>query len=898
MARLPSRFDLSGPANLRSGRPIASIDTSGIARGVGQLGASLENLGADLQKERNVTDITAADGPALKELHDFTRTFDEDGDYATFGKRAENGIAAIGKKYADRITDPKARQMWLDDFSKRGETARNSIADLGEKRVRESELAGAKSGLESYQQIIADDTVSADDRERAKVNANAAIDALASTGKLSPSEADTWRDTIIKGGEFVLGQREIEKDPSIISGKLPSKVADRAGMAMSFFQQKGWSKEQAAGIVGNLLAESSLNTGARNAGDGTDGSDSIGVAQWNSGRAKALQQYAREVGKDWRDFDTQLEFVNEELNSSEKGAGTALRNAKDVQQATEAMIMYERPAGSQKGARNAHNYNGRLKYAQQAAGETIRPDWYLSQSPDKQLQLQRQAEVQQNQNAAAAVARQKAEASQAVDDFQLRIATNDPTLTQAQIMNDGRIDNGQRATLIKSFNDEQQSNAGVNSLIEAISAGKNVPINGFNSDETKIAEKAYKRLINTLPADQQPRAANSFIQSTGFIPKGVEADLRAGASSTSPEDVSVAMRTAQTLSRIAPTGFASMTGVDGIRKQMDLYQTYTQSMGLTDAQAAEKVIASNDPEQIRRRDAILKSEPIKKLLKEKDASDVAAIFDKGIFSAAPDVGKGAGIDRVKVGVSPEAEAAIVADYRSVLEEALIDANGDQTAAEDIAQRRFQKVYGTTRFSPLSGNIVVRYPPEKAYPAMPDGTHDYVQDQLAEALKAEGISADRYYLQGDGDTEKDIQAGNPARYQVFYEKDGKIQRFNLPFYADPAIAKANYDQKQADISREAERRMLENRAEQQRVYPDGQGLGQRERFGNNEFYRGVARDNSPLGRAQRQATEQRNAAAAAGRAQRASDDAERAAWDALSPEEQRARSLDEFLNGGR
>ena len=48
-------------------------------------------------------------------------------------------------------------------------------------------------------------------------------------------------------------------------------------------------------------------------------------------------------------FSTQLEFVDDELNNSESLAGGMIRNAKDVQGATGAMVAYERPQGYKAG---------------------------------------------------------------------------------------------------------------------------------------------------------------------------------------------------------------------------------------------------------------------------------------------------------------------------------------------------------------------------------------------------------------------------------------------------------------------------------------------------------------------------------------------------------------------
>jgi hypothetical protein len=102
------------------------------------------------------------------------------------------------------------------------------------------------------------------------------------------------------------------------------------------------------------MAESSLNTGALNGGDGNDGTDSIGIGQWNSDRARNLKAFAEQSHTDWRDYGTQLAFVQHELTHSEGGAANLLKGAKDVKSATEAMIMYERPAGFRQGTAERH----------------------------------------------------------------------------------------------------------------------------------------------------------------------------------------------------------------------------------------------------------------------------------------------------------------------------------------------------------------------------------------------------------------------------------------------------------------------------------------------------------------------------------------------------------------
>lgn len=179
------------------------------------------------------------------------------------------------------------------------------------------------------------------------------------------------------GGGIDLGGSAIT--PSGATANL--KPADREGYVMSYLTGKGLAPHQAAGFVGNLIQESSLNTGANNPGDGSDGSDSIGIGQWNGDRARNLRAFAKGTGREVGDIDTQLDFAlhemglgNAELRNlpgwgAEGRAGEALKNAQDVQSAAAAGISYERPAGwNQANPTAGHGWDNRFGHAQRLAG--------------------------------------------------------------------------------------------------------------------------------------------------------------------------------------------------------------------------------------------------------------------------------------------------------------------------------------------------------------------------------------------------------------------------------------------------------------------------------------------------------------------------------------------------
>ena len=100
-------------------------------------------------------------------------------------------------------------------------------------------------------------------------------------------------------------------DPA--SGDLIQRRQDAIGRLQ---QVGGWGEKQAKGIAANFEHESSFKPGAVNPRDGADGSDSIGLGQWNGPRAKALQQFAKSNSLSLADPDTAIRYMNAELDGT------------------------------------------------------------------------------------------------------------------------------------------------------------------------------------------------------------------------------------------------------------------------------------------------------------------------------------------------------------------------------------------------------------------------------------------------------------------------------------------------------------------------------------------------------------------------------------------------------
>jgi hypothetical protein len=104
------------------------------------------------------------------------------------------------------------------------------------------------------------------------------------------------------------------------------------------------------------------------------------------------------------------------------------------------------------------------------------------------------------------------------------------------------------------------------------------------------------------------------------------------------------------------------------------------------------------------------SKPIKDFVQSQATeSNVRSMFDNSVFGLA----RGP-----TLGDTAAESAAIVGEYRSILQESIFDAGGDTSAATKLAAQRFKRVYGTSVFTMSGDGVVTRLPPER--PSFPRG----------------------------------------------------------------------------------------------------------------------------------------------------------------------------------
>jgi len=469
------------------------------------------------------------------------------------------------------------------------------------------------------------------------------------------------------------------------------------------------------------------------------------------------------------------------------------------------------------------------------------------------------------------------------DDLTLGIRLGSVSSEQ-EILNAIHIDNGQRATLIDQLRSRKGDQMKIGEGLAALNAG-NFRADPFSSDSRKIVDGMYGALEQAVPADDLQIVTENLISQSGIVPQRVHNAIRAGLESTVPSEVETAAQQAARIAQISPAILGRREGGSEVQKKADLFDTLTRSMGYSEAEAARRIAEQNDPEKARQRAALLSSEPVKKMLKDIDEGDITKAFST-MFSMGWTLGE-----------NEAQKAAMVSEYKSILQETILDANGDQTAAKDLANKRFERIYGASDLTLANagwGNVITRLPPEKVYEPMPDGSFDYINDQLREALSGEGVKFDDIRLSSYDVTDLDHQNGEPPRYQVWYKNDGEWQLFHLPFYADRSAALDAYSAEQSRLLEERREQMEQNRQDELTRFPEGRDGP--ERFSNDDLYYGAARADSPMGRSIRQRREKSRQTREAVAPLIEQDALDRQRQEALDPNIQRERMLDEYLNG--
>lgn len=551
-------------------------------------------------------------------------------------------------------------------------------------------------------------------------------------------------------------------------GSVPTPPTNAAKSAMEFFQGKGYSKEQAAGIVGNLSHESDFNTSASG-----DNGTAFGIAQWRGERLDGLKAYAASKGKPATDLQTQLEYVDQELNSSESGAKAKLASAKSTQEATQAFLAYERPKDWN--TATPHGWDNRLRQAQGAAGEVQIAGKPELADPERAIYWHQQISSAKTKTLATQSADTENQFTRQIIDANAGVG---PLPSRSAIESNSNIGEDVRNSLLAKYDNAAGDVIKLQSAMKKFTDPNGGDFNPFNTDDKKNVD----RIFNSLGGDV--KALEIVTNRTGMVPEAAVANLRGSMVSADPQKVEQALQvSANLVGGKFPDVFTNVKGGEDITTAANTFRHYVYDRGMTAQAATAKIIEERTPEYEQRVKARIKSEDVNDIVKKqlKD-SDIRHAFDDSWIP----------FNDPKLTFSPETRTRAMGDYEESFRENFAK-NGDVALSKQLALDEMKKTWGTTTVS--GAKTVMKYPPERSpvYAGIENPSEQIAMQAISAIKDLNGVDVDRSKIMINEikNTAERFMRGQPPVYSLsYFDKNGHAQTIPKQFYADPVAMRSS------------------------------------------------------------------------------------------------------------
>lgn len=714
MARLPTIDDLSGPASLRSGRAIASADVSAIGRGLQSFGNSVSQVGEERVQQENAVDLARAEAFKTEQLMAAENEFAYDPDYTTVGTRASERTGQIVGDAAGLIRDPVMRERWSIGAGTDAANVNDAISDRGIVLQRQAETVAFDEALEASRRIFVDPATPDAIRAKARADIEGAIQMGQASGLLTPGDAAGRTDTYLKDADYSLGLLLADQggfDGAVPSGDAPALLRTFEGFSSTPYwdvnaHRVGYGSDTVTRADGSVVKVTPGMTVTRE-----DAERDL------TRRAAEFEGVAlRQVGPDaWNALPPEARAA---LTSTTYNYGSlpstvvAAVKTGDLAAVSQAVL----DLSSHNGGVNA---NRRAKEAAIIAGQG-NPEWYQRLSPEQQQVINERTTVRQRAVATAETAQRTVAYEQHKESLGLGILTGD-VVSEQEILGDPLLQDGDKATLLRSLRTEQDASAGARDFLVGLGDGSAAPLNPYSSDDQALADKSFEMLMGAVTPEQQGPATVQFVTSSGMVPKAVVSTVRQSLNSADPATVAAGLQQSAALYDAAPMAVGNVTNGQEIKDAAATYAELVGEQGLSVDQAAQRVIDMRNPENVVKAEVL---DTIWDQAVKDDAfpvGDVVAAFDTSILPGGP-----------AAGLTPYQEEALTSDYLMAAERALKGAaNGDVGVARQMALQEMKRTYGVSRVS--GQEVVTKFPPENFYPPI-NGSQEYIRDMaMADAL---------------------------------------------------------------------------------------------------------------------------------------------------------------------
>jgi hypothetical protein len=817
VARLPSKYDLSGPGSFRTGRSYSSADTSAIGRGMVNLGAGIAQSGAMIANEaedialeekrkrdeelrkQNAVDLGYAEAHSTKTDLAVRQGFETDTDYSTFGKRYDEAARKGLSEAAALIRDPEMRQRWIAEKQVDIERARASVLSLSENKRIAAEKARGYQSLDDMRNIYIDPSVDDATRAKAKADIAGSIDALEMTGVLSPEEARQARNVNLEDAELTFATLWAQQNAAQVgSGTVTNRFVDKIVGVESGGNPNAKNARSSASGLGQFIDSTWLQMIDQERPDlaGLSREEKLALKTDAALSRQMTEAYAKQneamltraglpvsVGTLYLAHFAGPEGAQKVLSANESASVLDVLGAQVVranpflQGKTVGWLRdwADKKMGQAPDRTRPPNYDS-LNPIQQAHYDATALDLV-----DQQRQVEAAAQKQRLAEATAALAATKGA-------FELQIADNQP-VSRSAIMASA-LEDADKAILLNKLESRDKDNQNVAGFIASMQDPA-TRFDAFDSDTRSMVDKSYDAAAQAAP-EQTQAVAEEFAGRTGIAPKSYVNRLRSGLLSQDPARVLESLQGAQRMRAISPTAL-ERDGGDAVAKAAIDFKHMTEDLGFTPEEAAQKYVSLNDPE---RRRSVNEAD-VDKEVKAITIDAVTDAFDPGVWAAEPEGG-----------FTPQQKDAHLGDFRELFRMNYLE-TGDKDIAKARAIGQFRRMYGETRVN--GSPVLMKYPPEGYYPAAPEIGHGYLQEQAVAAVKeatGRDVSPDKVFILSTPQTGADIREKRLPSYMlgvITEDANGypvyDVVRPGMQFRFDPVVG-AKTAQEKAAAGREA------------------------------------------------------------------------------------------------
>lgn len=802
MAKLPSDADLGGISSAASGRPIATYDVTGYARGAAAIAGGVSDLGKGIQSaagdigrtlaheqaKDDKLEIARARADFLTKKIDLDTSVKDDQDYETLQDRYNTRLGEIRAGSSSLINNPKARELFdlsiADDVAK----ASQGAALQSNKIWKDRTLADTNTRLEEIRQAA---LKTQDPEERVKLidSGNQLISSLSEKNITSATAAveakKKWTQDYAIGAINLLPPAE---RVAVLDGYQGALKKQESSGNPAKVNQLGY-----AGLY-QFGAPRLVTMGVYTPGPGEDmknWSDTPANApgKWTGtfnipGRPdiKTLKDFLANPSAQEEAFQIHTQKMDQEIknNGFEKYIGQTVGGQLITREGLHAMMHLGGVGGARRtlesdGKDSPKDANGTsvLSYARFGNQSGLsKVAAILPEDTRAKMRMDSQNEVDRSTIKTAMAQSEVHE--RAITDASAGIS---PLPSRASIENDPSLDEPRRNTLLKQYDSAAGDVAKFDRAIAKFRDPSAGTFNPYDKDDRENTDKIYKVLGGDVPAMQ------AVVQRTGIVPKAAVIEMRGGLASADPQRVGASLQLAANLvGGDKPDMFAGIDGGKELSEAGLAFRHYVYDRGMTAQEATAKIMEERTPEYEQKIKARIKSEDVNAIVKkELKDGDIRSAFDPSFLGLAPNP---------QLAFSPETRQRAMGDYEENFREKFA-ANGDVALSKKLALEDMKKVWGVSTVN--GAKTVMKYPPERSpvYSGIENASEHIAAQAISAIKELNGVDVDRSKIRLDEvkNTGQRFMTGQPPTYVLSYvDKNGHVQSIPKQFYADPVPMK--------------------------------------------------------------------------------------------------------------